>query len=131
MVANQLLDNLVREHLKDTKTPMLLAVQYEADDPTTVCVLEVCRGVVNPGDASWDTFEFAAPPDLQRAGTKKLLLTYIGPDEFFQALEQPGSHGHELLMKVRKARNILFEREDDAEAQRISEALTNGHAEHS
>ncbi|MCX7047229.1 MAG: hypothetical protein NTX50_17290 [Candidatus Sumerlaeota bacterium] len=96
------LQKLMQCHRRKTPTPVIFAALYATKEKKAIHLLEVCKGVSNPGDASWETFEMLAPLDLGFPPKTTLKITYISPEEFFDATQKPKSKGYRLLEKIQR-----------------------------
>lgn len=119
----EVLKKLIDDHLKDRETPLLFAAWYRMADKDTIYVLEVCQDVSNPGDASWTTFGFFPPEGMEIPG-KTLKITYLSPEEFFDADRIAESEGRKILDEMRRdGCEVLYVAGKSAEAQRIEETV--------
>lgn len=117
--TREVLKKLIDDHLKDRETPLLFAAWYRMADKDSIYVLEVCEGVSNPGDASWMTFGYLPPEGMEIPG-KTLKITYLSPEEFFDAERISESEGRKILDDMRRdGWEVLYVAENSAEAQRI------------
>jgi len=120
------LKTLVEQHHLNTETPLLFAAWYRLNKRKDVYLLEVAEGVLDPGDGSWETFTFIAPPELRLPGGARLHITYISPEEFFYSVKREYTKGHELLREIQKdGCRVLFFEESNETAQRIKEVIGN------
>ncbi|MCX7045241.1 MAG: hypothetical protein NTX50_07145 [Candidatus Sumerlaeota bacterium] len=116
--------NLIKEHQRQTDTPVLFAARYRNRAKDAVYLLEVCKGVSNPADASWDTFEMPAPHELGFPSDARLKITYISPEEFFDAQRMMDSIGHRILDEIkREGCDIIYQNMKNKLAHKIKDVI--------
>lgn len=114
-------------HAQIAKSPLIFAGWRKRAERGIAYLVEVADNVSDPGDASWDTYQFMAPAELRALGIEHLKITYMSPTEFWDGVRQDKSDGHRLLARIRKEGiEPLYSRKGDARAGEIEKALANG-----
>ncbi|MBI1785697.1 hypothetical protein HYR69_11190 [Candidatus Sumerlaeota bacterium] len=88
-------------HARNLNAPLLFAAWYRTKDRKNVHLLEVANNVTDPGDASWMTFSFIPPPELELPWGGRLKITYLGPEEFHDGVRRPHTRGHKIVSGIK------------------------------
>lgn len=96
------LKELARQHAKSGEGDLLFAARYRLGDKRNVYLLEVAEYASDPGDGSWDTFEFLTPREWRLPSVSRLKITYLSPEEFNFAIDHKETRGHKIYSEIRR-----------------------------